>query len=82
MDAGKLLLSGFHSGSYHLKSHRTGRLAEPAVMGKDRSGIKAHGRLEVQDIEGAQIRHGQESRVSVDGPVADTIEEPGYIRLF
>lgn len=51
-------------------------------MGKDRSGIKAHGRLEVQDIEGAQIRHGQESRVSVDGPVADTIEEPGYIRLF
>ena len=52
-------LPGSHSGSYHLESHRSGRFAEPAVIGEGRNGIKTHNRLEVQCIKGPQYCMGR-----------------------
>src|SRR5699024_12217015 len=73
------------AGSNLVASRSPRLLIEPVVVGEDSLSIKAHRRLQMQGVEGAEIRHRQEPCGPVGGPVErrerHAIENRAHLRV-
>ena len=70
----------------YIEPKGSGTSAEPVVVAENGGDVEPQCRFQVQRVEGAQIRHGQEARTAIDGTVegsqCDAVEEAGHVALF
>lgn len=69
----------------HIEPGGSGRLTEPVIVGENSICINPHSSLQMQSVEGRQVRHGQESGATVDGSIkgreSNSVKDAGHVSL-